>query len=301
MAGFTGFKGGAEFSTAGEVWLALNALGAWTAVKLVRRLPGKNDGAFEQEHRGLQRYDAIATSHESLMPIKSVGRADDGSFFYYAMELADDTETGEPLPRPMVGEPSSAQDLAAGYQPRTLSATLRNGRLPPPECIRHGLALAEALQRLHGVGLVHRDVKPANIILVGGRAKLADVGLVGLAEATVMTFVGTPEFVPFDGRGTASGDIYALGRVLYCMATGRPIADFNRRVENLKELPAAERAELTELEAVYDKILTRFQNRVAATRCIRRKVAKLASRSMASASRRAMRFIVHTNSRLSSP
>ena len=65
------------------------------------------------------------------------------------------------------------------YTPRTLKSDLQfHGRLPFEECVRIGLALTTALEHLHGNGLVHRDVKPSNIIFVNGVPKLADIGLV---------------------------------------------------------------------------------------------------------------------------
>jgi tetratricopeptide (TPR) repeat protein len=101
----------------------------------------------------------------------------------------------------------------------------RRGRLPMAECVRHGVELARALAALHGRGLLHRDIKPSNVILVNGLAKLADVGLVAAAQ-DARTFVGTEGFVPPEGPGTPSADVYALGKLLYELATGIDRADF---------------------------------------------------------------------------
>lgn len=81
------------------------------------------------------------------------------------------------------------------------------------------MALANALDHLHSHGLVHRDIKPSNVIFVRGIPKLADIGLVTDVGAT-MTHVGTEGFVSPEGPGTPSADIYALGKVLYELATG---------------------------------------------------------------------------------
>src|SRR2546430_1186444 len=54
----------------------------------------------------------------------------------------------------------------------------QHGRLPLSQCLEIGRHLASALAHLHAQGLVHRDVKPSNIIFVGGVPKLADIGLV---------------------------------------------------------------------------------------------------------------------------
>jgi serine/threonine protein kinase len=107
------------------------------------------------------------------------------------------------------------------YEPKTLHAEQqRHRRLPPAECIRIGLALTEALAHLHRHGLVHRDVKPANIIFVGGVAKLADIGLVAeVSEAR--SYVGTEGFIPPEGPGSPQADLYSLGKLLYEISTGQ--------------------------------------------------------------------------------
>ena len=99
--------------------------------------------------------------------------------------------------------------------------------------INVGLRLAEALAHLHGKGLAHRDIKPSNIIFVGGKAKLADIGLV--AARGQRTFVGTEGFVPPEGPGSARADIYGLGKVLYEMATGKDRLQFPELPDELPE------------------------------------------------------------------
>src|SRR5206468_5379478 len=132
--------------------------------------------------------------------------------------------------------PSSFDIRNSGlYIPHTLKLDLyRHGRLPVDECIRIGLALTTALEHLHGHGLVHRDVKPSNIIFVGGVPKLADIGLVASMDAT-MSFVGTSGFLPPEGPGTPQADIYSLGKVLYEMSMGRDRQEFPKLPADLIE------------------------------------------------------------------
>src|SRR3954469_14326262 len=90
----------------------------------------------------------------------------------------------------------------AMYVPLTLAEMrARRGRLPAGECVRFGAELARVLASLHARGMVHRDVKPSNVILVGGVPKLADIGLVTSASSA-RTFVGTEGFVPPEGPGS---------------------------------------------------------------------------------------------------
>ena len=240
----------------GEVWIALDAMGKWCAVKIVWRDDADSGRAYEQEFRGLKRYDDLVGNEAHLMPIRNVGRDPGGAYFYYAMELADDATTRQPLPRPRSQDALAPEILAMvrRYRPWTLTEQLRQeGRLPQAECVEYGLALSSALEVIHGGRLVHRDVKPSNIIFVNGRPKLADVGLVTAIDATMLSQVGTSGFVPLYGAGTESGDLFALGKVIYLMATGKAIYEFPAEAADLGQLGEQERHALAELRAVYDR------------------------------------------------
>jgi tetratricopeptide (TPR) repeat protein len=217
----------------GEVWLARNVTGAFRAVKIVHRQSFDHDRPFEREFEGILKFEPVSRTHDSQVDILHVGRGDD--CFYYVMELADEQATG-------------GQINPDHYTPRTLKSDLLfHGRLPFEECVRIGLALATALENLHGNGLVHRDVKPSNIIFVNGVPKLADIGLVTGVDAT-RSYVGTEGFAAPEGPGTPQADLYSLGKVLYEAATGKDRQEFPELPTQLRELP--DREGLMELNAV---------------------------------------------------
>jgi hypothetical protein len=110
--------------------------------------------------------------------------------------------------------------------------------LPAAEVLEIGLALTEALGHLHCNGLIHRDVKPSNVIFVNGRPKLADIGLVTDASDQC-SIVGTEGYLPPEGSGTPQADIFALGKVLYEAATGLDRREFPKLPEDLRSWPDA--------------------------------------------------------------
>jgi CHASE2 domain-containing sensor protein len=188
----------------GEVWLARDVLGGFRAVKVVRRIAFDDDGPYEREFRGLQKFAPISREHPGVVQVLHVGLNHPGGFFYYVMEIGDDERTGQSI------DPEQ-------YAPRNLERDLRlRGRWNAGRAVELGLALCDALGFVHERHLIHRDIKPANVIFVGGRPKLADVGLVtDLSDrARGVTQVGTEGFVPPEGSGTAAGDVFALGRLL---------------------------------------------------------------------------------------
>src|SRR5215472_1812785 len=137
----------------------------------------------------------------------------------------------------------------------TLADRLRGGALPLPEVYKIGIAVAEALAFAHGHGILHRDLKPGNIMLTQATAKLMDFGLAkplapqssGTGSASVppsftaaATLSGPSPLSPLTTAGTIIGtiqymapeqiegkeadvrsDIFAFGAVLYEMATGK--------------------------------------------------------------------------------
>ena len=208
----------------GEVWLARGVTGAMRAVKVVRREDFEDERGFEREFEGILKYEPISRDHPGLVNILHVGRSEvEGEFYYYVMELGDDIRTGNEI-------------NAVEYEARNLLTDMKIAAgtpIDPDLVIDVGLRLSEALAHLHHKGLAHRDIKPSNIIFVGGKAKLADIGLV--AARGQRTFVGTEGFVPPEGPGSAEADVYGLGKVLYEMATGNDRLQFPELPEEFPE------------------------------------------------------------------
>ena len=231
----------------GQVWLARNALGAFRAVKLVYRSNFEDQRPYEREFQGIEKFEPISRSHDGLVDILQVGRNDSAGYFYYVMELADDAaqDNGVIPSDPFAGEP------LAGYRPKTLRSEIhRRGRLPFDECLKVTLSLADALSHLHGHGLVHRDVKPSNIIFVRGVPKLADIGLVAPAGETA-SLVGTEGYIPPEGPGTVPADIYSLGKVLYEISAGKDRRNYPEPPTQLDDLTDVDR--LVEFNEVISK------------------------------------------------
>jgi tetratricopeptide (TPR) repeat protein len=238
----------------GEVWLARNIVGTWRAVKVVRRARFDSERPYEREFNGIQKFEPISRSHPSQVDILQIGRNDSEGYFYYVMELADDASVQPDLhslsssPAPT---PHSALRDPHSYRPHTLKDdSEQHRRFPAGECIEIGIALTEALEHLHNNGLVHRDIKPSNIVFVGGRPKLADIGLVTDADAT-RTYVGTEGFLPPEGTGTPQADLFALGKVLYEISTGKDRREFPQAPADLDALP--DRKQFLELAEVIER------------------------------------------------
>jgi len=140
------------------------------------------------------------------------------------------------------GELIVAMRLVEGGDLRKLIE--RDGPLPPARAVSLLGQVADALDAAHAAGIVHRDVKPHNILVEGDRAYLSDFGLAkataGTGAASSASIVGTVEYMaPEQWRGERVGppaDIYSLGCVLYEALTG--IAPYARKDGDVEpELP----------------------------------------------------------------
>ena len=189
----------------GDVWLARERV--TDVPRAVKTIFKDHSGRDEIEIAGVRRYQNCAHNHPHLLQILSVG--ENARCYYCVMETADDAES------------STTPERA--YRPMTLrTLATRRGRLPARETLDIIAKLASALGRLHDQGLAHFDIKPENILIVGGEPKIADVGLVSpLSDA--FTHAGTRAYMPPDGR---PDDLYALGKILYELLTGRQATDF---------------------------------------------------------------------------
>lgn len=190
----------------GVVWLARDErLGRTVAVKELKASFGLSSTQVEQTHLRARREARIAARlhHASAVAVYDVA------------------------------EHEGAPYLVMEYVPsRSLSEALAaDGALDPEQAAEIGVQLASALAAAHEAGIVHRDVKPGNILLTeDGKAKLTDFGISRAVGDVTVTgtgeMLGTPAYVAPEvaqGRAaTAASDVFSLGATLYAAVEGMP-------------------------------------------------------------------------------
>jgi YVTN family beta-propeller protein len=225
----------------GEVYRAYDGrLDRNVALKILAPRYADDDGFRER----LLRESRLAASldHSNVVPVYDAGEADAG--FYLAMRYVE------------------------GADLRTVLR--REGPLAPTRALAIVSQVADALDAAHAKGLVHRDVKPSNVLMDGrGHCYLADFGLTQSASdrgpATDGTLLGTLDYVaPEQIRGdevAGRADVYALGCVLFECLTGE--GPFRRPSEvatlyaHLEEDPPAASARHSALPAAIDAVFAR--------------------------------------------
>ncbi|HZW04949.1 MAG TPA: protein kinase, partial [Anaerolineaceae bacterium] len=172
------------------------------AIKVIAEQYRENPAYVE---RFLREARAIAAwQHRNIAQVHSAGRED--NLPYFVMEYLHGKDLGQVL------RDYAAQGLLLPYQ----------------EVVRIGRAVANALDYAHERGVIHRDVKPSNVMIGDdGRVVLTDFGLaMNVAEGTMGEVFGSPQHIaPEQARSSASAvpqsDLYALGVMLYEMLVGR--------------------------------------------------------------------------------
>jgi len=215
-------------------------LGRTAALKLL--LPERAEGEGFRERFVREARTAAAIQHPNIVTVYDAGEADD--LLYIAMQYVDGTDLAAALEREGVLEPSVAL------------ATLEQ--------------IAEALDAAHALGVVHRDVKPGNVLMDNGCAYLTDFGLTkAISAASSLTmdgqFVGTIDYMSpeqiagddVDGRT----DVYALGCVLYQCLTGSVPFERDSQVSvmhaHLQDAPAPLRSRRPDLPEELDVVLAK--------------------------------------------
>jgi serine/threonine protein kinase len=189
----------------GDVWLCLDRNGIVRAVKALDKTRLESLGVLQREEKAIQLYRTLVLKHRNLIEIFHIGETP--SHIYYVMPPADNVGTG------------------GKYVADTLDNRLRDRVFSPEESISFITDMLDAVEVLHDAGLVHRDIKPSNIIFVDNIPKLADIGLVTSTDAT-MSIAGTMHFIPPEKATGNTADIYSIGKLLYCVMTGRPVQEF---------------------------------------------------------------------------
>ncbi|MDX6764341.1 serine/threonine-protein kinase, partial [Streptomyces sp. F8] len=124
------------------------------------------------------------------------------------------------------GHPWIVMEMVRGG---SLHDRLESGPMPPAEVVRLGLDVLSALRAAHAEGILHRDVKPANVLLrPDGSAVLTDFGIAALHDSTGLTatgvLIGSPEYIAPERvrgeEGLAASDLWSLGMLLYVAAEG---------------------------------------------------------------------------------
>jgi WD40 repeat protein len=192
---------------------------------------------------------AASVSHENVVAVHHVAREESTDLPYLVMQLIDGESLAERLER--------------------------TGRLPLKDVVHIGAQVAAGLAAAHEKGLIHRDVKPANVLLERGtdRVKLTDFGLARAAEDVRLTVTGlvtgTPLYMaPEQARGEeldARADLFSLGVLLYELSTGQTPFDAKSPLAVLKRLTEERHRPVRELNpdvpewfaAVIDRLMAK--------------------------------------------
>jgi eukaryotic-like serine/threonine-protein kinase len=165
----------------------------------------------------------------------------------------------------------------------TLEKRLTRGPLPTEQTLRYAAQVADALAKAHKLGITHRDLEPANIMLTKSGAKLMDFGLAKESGASALTDALTAEHTKLTSAGMIVGtfqymapeqlegkeadprtDIFALGEVIYEMATGQPAFSGKGRATLIAAILTTEPAPITQLRPVTPVSLERVVSRCLA-------------------------------------
>ncbi|MEI5522974.1 bifunctional serine/threonine-protein kinase/ABC transporter substrate-binding protein [Streptomyces brasiliscabiei] len=195
--------------------------------RLLRRL---GSGGMGVVHLG--RTDSGTLAAVKVIRGESTGDDDFRARFAREVELARRVDS--PWVAPVLDADAEAREpwLATAFVPgpSVAEAVAAHGPLPPRAVRVLGGLLAEALAAVHTAGLVHRDVKPGNVLLAVDGPRLIDFGIARAADDTALTasglVIGTPGFLApeqAEGRPASSAsDVFALGCVLAYASTGTP-------------------------------------------------------------------------------
>ena len=194
----------------GVVYEALDpALGRRLALKTIRlafEVPPADRASFEQRFLGEARA-AAALQHPGIVVVHDVGRDDASGTLFIALEFLE----GRTL----------AEETAAGKPVEWTRA------------LRLGAQVARALHHAHAEGIVHRDVKPANImVLASGHAKIMDFGIAKVPASQLTMageFFGTPSYMSPEQAGGSPvdprSDLFSLGCILHQLLTAQRAFD----------------------------------------------------------------------------